>query len=863
MATGIKLRGQLTKRCVLCLILVSRTYMVLPDEAPVEKTVPVAIAAQPLPQALAAFSDLTHLQLVYVSQLALGKVSHATPAGLSAYESLARLLEGTGLSFVALNGHTIKLFEPPRAAPVAAPVGAPNPGRESQASTAAGMASLEEVVVSARKRDEYLSAVPMSISVLSQQYMDAAGINNISGVAAVTTGVEYDFSSQYGPGILTNIAIRGISAEKNDVTTGIYIDDTPIQTPHTTFGNPFPVTFDLAQVEVLRGPQGVLFGRSAEGGAVRFITNEPSTTTDSELYRSEVSSTEHGGMSFEVGAAVGGPLIADLLGARVSAWYRDDGGYVNRVNPFTGATIDANANHSASEALRVGFAVEPSDSLRIIPSFSYQSVHLHDSPIFYATVAPEAGDLENGKLLRQPSVDSFTLGSVTVAARLGSGNLTAITSYFDRMATATVDTTNVAGISYFGGFGNPLGPAYPTSYADAIPTLLALHQIQMAEEVRLASANSAAPLTWLGGFFFSNLRQNSAQDTYEIAAPTNPGILTDGYSSTTEISAFGQVRWSFTPYLSLGAGMRFGWLHSEDDYYNGGFVNAGSVPFTEGSQHENLPPTPRFDLSYQPDSHNLFYVSVAKGFRSGGSNGRPPPHCGSSVDPAVFGPDSVWSFEVGAKNELLDHRVQINTSLYDINWNGIQENVQDACGHGFVANAGAARSSGFDLDADALLTDRLHLALAVGLVDVRYTRTVMTPNGQLIVERGTVVGGIPSVPAPWSGRLSARYEWPLARPATAYVRVEDIAHSHNPGPFSELDPKDISYDPQLRADPATNVLNLQLGLIWSRFDVRLFVNNALNALPLLQRDADAPGSALEYAYTLRPRTVGVAGTGSF
>jgi iron complex outermembrane recepter protein len=859
MATGIKLRGQLTKRCVLCLILVSRAYTVLPDEAPAEKTLPVAIAAQPLPQALAVFSDLTHLQLVYVSQLALGKVSHATPAGLSASATLARLLEGTGLNFVALNGRTIKLFEPPRVASAAAPI----PGRELQASTPVSTASLEEVVVSATKRDEYLSAVPMSISVLSEQYMDAAGINDISGVAAATTGVEYDFSSQYGPGILTNIAIRGISAEKNDVTTGIYIDDTPIQMPHTTFGNPYPVTFDLAQVEVLRGPQGVLFGRSAEGGAVRFITSEPSTTTVSDLYRSQVSSTDDGSTSFEVGTAVGGPLIDDLLGARVSVWYRNDGGYVNRVDPFTGATIDANANHSASEALRVGFAVEPNDSLRIIPSFSYQSVRLHDTPIFYVTGTPEAGDLENGKLLRQPSVDSFTLGSVTVVARLGSANLTAITSYFDRTASATVDTTNAAGVSYFGGFGNPLGPAYPTSYADAIPTLLALHQIQVSEEVRLASTNSAAPLTWLGGLFFSNLRQNLAQDTYEIAAPTNPGILTDGYSSTTEISAFGQVRWSFTPYLSLGAGMRFGWLHSQDQYHNGGFVNAGSVPFTESSHHENLPPTPRFDLSYQPDSHNLFYVSAAKGFRSGGSNGVPPPHCGSTVDPAVFAPDSVWSFEVGAKNELLDRRMQINTSLYDIYWNGIQEDVADACGNGFTANAGAARSSGFDLDAQTLLTDRLQVALAVGLVDVRYTRTVMIPSGLVIVDRGTVVGGVPSVPAPWSGRLSARYEWPLGRPATAYVRAEDIAHSHNPGPFSELDPKDINYDPQLRADPATNLLNLQLGLLWSRFDVRLFVNNALNALPVLQRDADAPGSALQYAYTFRPRTVGVAATGSF
>ena len=853
--------GHLTSLCALCLLLVNRTFALATDDAPPERAMPMAITAQPLPQALAAFSASTHLQLVYVSQLALGKVSQAVPAGLPATTSLSHLLEGTGVDFLFLNDRTVKLFEQPRAARAPAPT--PSPGRESTGSGPAAAESLDEVVVSAMKRDEILSSVPMSITVLSPEDLDASGIEGITGIAAVTTGIEYDFSSQYGPGILSNIAIRGISADKGDATTGIYIDDTPIQTPHTVFGNAYPVTFDLAQVEVLRGPQGVLFGRGAEGGAIRFITNEPSTTTVTQLYRSEVSTTDHGGTNVEIGAAAGGPLVAGVVGARVSAWYRNDGGYVNRIDPLTGAVVDADANRSVSRAFRLSVVFEPNDALRIMPSFSHQSINLHDTPAFYAEPpSTRAGIPDNGKLLRQPAVEGLNVGSLTVVDRLGTANLTAITSYVDRNATATVDTTNVAGIVYFGGFGNPLGPAFPTSYADAVPTLLTLHQIQLSQEVRLASMDSAARIKWLGGFFYSKLRQDSAQDTYLIAAPEEPGILNDQYNTIAEASAFGQTRWSLNSYWNLGAGVRVGWLDSHGSTHATGFANAGAAPSSQINEHERLPPTPRFDLSYQPDSRNLFYAAIAKGFRAGGSGGQVV-RCGSTSTPSDFAPDSVWSFEVGAKNQLFDRRLHLDASLFDIHWNGIQERVQDSCGNSFTTNAGAARSTGFDLGADALMTDRFQMAAAVGYLDVRYTRTLRTADGQIIVERGTVVGGVPSVPSPWSGTVSARYEWPLAGITAAYLRAEEIVHSHNPGPFSELETKSPSYDPRLTADPATYLLNLQLGLTRPGVNVRIFVNNVTNAQPMLQSYADAPGSALVYAYTLRPRTVGLMGNWTF
>jgi iron complex outermembrane recepter protein len=830
-------------RLSLPLLLIAR--FVQAHATPGTEPLPAPISAQPLPQALAAFAELSHLQLVYVSQITTGKMSHAVSPGSTNRKSLLRLLQGTGLSFLFLDERTVKIFE----------------RRQSDSENRTDSPpALQEVLVTATKRSEMLSMVPMSISVLSEANMDTAGIQDMGGVAAVMTGIEFDSSSQYGPGILTNLAIRGISAEKGDATTGIYIDDTPIQSASSTFGNAYPLAFDLAQVEVLRGPQGVLFGRNAEGGAIRFVTKEPSTTTTGLLYRTEFSSTERGGFGYEVGAAGGAPIMEGTLGARASVWYRHDGGYIDHIDPLTGAILSANANQAGSEAVRLALAFEPNDALRIVPSVSYQSVKLNDTPNFYVDASRPAGDsLQNGKLLRQPSVDSFTLGSIKLTQRMPGVTLTSISSFFDRAASATVDTTNAAGAIYYGGYGNPLGPAYPSSYANAVPSLVSIHQIDWSEEVRLTSASPAARLTWLAGLFFSKRRGNIFQDTYAIVAPTVPGILSDEDDSSTEISAFGQARWAFTTRLSLGAGMRIGRFRTDGIQRNAGFANMSASPNTTTSGHEHLPPTPRFDLTYQWDSSNFFYASLAKGFRSGGINGTLLEACTGNHYRKTFAPDSVLSFEVGAKNQLFNHRLQLNVSVYDTHWNDIQEHVDDACTNGFTTNVGAARSTGFDLDAEALLIDRLRVSLAVGMVDVRYTRTVANADQTLIVERGTQVGGVPSVPAPWSGTVSARYEWPLGT-QMAYVRIENTVHSHSPGPFSEWNPRNVNYAPQLRADPATDMLNLNMGLHRSCADLRFFMTNVLNRHPLLQSSTDTNGSSLTYSYTFRPRTVGVAGS---
>jgi len=233
---------------------------------------------------------------------------------------------------------------------------------------------LQEITVTATRREEGLSKVPISVSAYTQETMDIKGIRDFADIARFTPGVTIDANQT------NSISIRGISSSGGAGTTGIYIDDTPIQIRALGF-NPddtLPKTFDLDRVEVLRGPQGTLFGAGSEGGTVRYITTQPSLTQFTSYARSEVSYTEGGAASYEAGLAMGGPIINDTVGFRVSAWYRRDGGWIDQVDPTTLQTIDTNANHTESTAVRAALTWAPNSAVKITPSFFWQDGRRND-----------------------------------------------------------------------------------------------------------------------------------------------------------------------------------------------------------------------------------------------------------------------------------------------------------------------------------------------------------------------------------------------------------------------------------------------------------------------------------------------------
>ena len=452
------------------------------------------IPPQPLAEALAAYARQTGLQLVFVSEIARGKTSKGAPAGLTQDAALTRLLDGTGLRFEFLNERSVRiLVAKPELPPAPAPPHEEHRGGES-------LTTIQEIIVTAAQRDELQNRVPISMAVWTPQAIEASGAKYFATLADLTPGVEFDAYPDYSAGIETNVAIRGVNS-KDGSTTAIYIDDTPIPTdPASSFGREYPMLFDLERVEVLRGPQGVLLGEGAEGGAVRFITVQPSLTNYSGFANSEFSETARAAPSYEVGAAVGGPLTRDVLGFRLGAWLQRDGGFVDRVDPYTDTIVDKNANWVRSEAANAAVTIAPSESLQITPSFRYQSTDVHDTSAFFLSLSdPAHGVLRNGSGLTQYYSDRFTLVSLKAAAALGPADLGSVTAYIQRHASALEDNATLDGLNQ-------------TGYANAKADPVWLDQTVLSQELRLASSDRTARLSWIVGASYVHAHYEESQD---------------------------------------------------------------------------------------------------------------------------------------------------------------------------------------------------------------------------------------------------------------------------------------------------------------------------------------------------------------
>jgi len=335
-------------------------------------------------------------------------------------------------------------------------------GAQAQAQTATTTAvapsdasgGLEEIVVTATRRSEEMSKVPISVTAMTQDDMDVRGIKDFQDIARFTPGVSIDNSG-------TNaISIRGISSSGGAGTTGIYLDDTPIQMRAVGF-NPddtLPKTFDLDRVEVLRGPQGTLFGAGSEGGTVRYIMTPASVTGESTYMRAEVSETEDGAPSYELGIAHGMTLIDGVLGIRASAWGRFDGGWINRVDPSTGLTTEQNSNYSDSQQFRLAALWKPSEHLSISPSFVYQNNLKHDEDTYWPAYSnPSAGVYNNATPERMPVPDRYWIPALKIDYQLQNSEIISNSSFYQRRELTAYQGT-VYDLAYYeslGWYNNP------------------------------------------------------------------------------------------------------------------------------------------------------------------------------------------------------------------------------------------------------------------------------------------------------------------------------------------------------------------------------------------------------------------------
>jgi outer membrane receptor protein involved in Fe transport len=755
-------------------------------------------------------------------------------------------------------------------------------------STEVGGSTLQEVVVTAERRTERLQDVPASVGVFTQEALDAQAIRGIDDLTRLSPGVTFLRNGAYtsSSGAASDVAIRGIDSIAGAATTGIYIDDTPIQTRHInlTSQNGYPALFDVERVEVLRGPQGTLFGAGAEGGAVRFISPDPGLASSSGYFMSELAETANGDPSYEVGAAAGGPIIDDKLGFRVSASFRHDGGWVNRVDFATGDVIDPRSNWEQTSTLRAALTFAVTDQLSITPSLYYQEQDLNDTEYYWKELSnPSANEFNNGNVIPSPDMDKLYLPALKITWNLGTARLISNTSYFSRNQWSTTDATMLDRSIYLFNATYPAFP-YPPPGVTA-PEYNSDKQNNFVQEVRLESTTADSRLNWVVGVFYEHARENTSVSVVDPSLPSefaaaygvswNTAIgplLPGGYLLQTpyafavdkQLAGYGQLDWKLLDSLKLTAGVRVSNADSSGAQYSAGPEIGPAPAFAAGSTTQH-PVTPKFGLSYQPSRDELYYATAAKGFRIGGVNGPLSTLCAGNLEqlsissaPKTYQSDSAWSYEIGAKDSFLNQRLQVNASAFYIKWSNIQNTVYlPDCGFSFVANLGDVTSKGADVEILARPTNDLNLQLTASYTDARYNDAVYAAPGAT----STLAGKGDYLPvAPWTVVASTEYKIPLQRAHGPYVRVDYQFSAAYKSPLVFQDPSTISYDPAPFYQDQAKSLSARAGLRWSGFDVSLFGTNLTNTHPVLFDSRYYPPLPLFFDASWRPRTVGVTAT---
>jgi len=757
------------------------------------------------------------------------------------------------------------------------------PLESAAADVAAIPDQLPEIVVTAQKRVEDLQRVPISVSVFDTASFDQLGIEDLSGVANMAPGVDYQVT---GPKNL--LSIRGIYSGGGAATTAIYLDDVPVQLRVGIvglIGATLPAVFDLDRVEVLRGPQGTLFGSSAEGGAIRFITPEPSLTQFGGYARADVGYTDNGAPSYEAGGALGGPIVSDEIGFRVSAWHRIDGGYVDHISAIPGGYVDSNSNWRDSDVLRAALSFAPGDSLKITPSFYYQHIYTHDSSGFepaessqsvdpfvaqWGVLNPQysnigAGRFVNPQLEQVPSTDSFYLPALKAALDLAGIELISDTGYLYRNSTTNEDFTTATPEAF--------GLAWPLVAAAADHNIINTTQNVITEDLRIQNADANLPLQWTLGFSFVDSRERNYNPEISPYLPTlvpgtvllpgNLSYIGDERSADKQLAIYGQATYKIATWVSVTAGARVAHDSNEYSIYQTGPF-AGGTSFVSGEQGQTVK-DPKIGVNFQLDDDNLLYVSAAKGDRVGGINA-PFPLTGACLSllnqiglngiPPTFEADSLWSYEVGSKNRLFNGRLVLQASAFHIDWSNVQQAVSlppNLCPETFTSNLGKATSNGADLQVTALIGAGLELGLSAGYTDAKDSQS-LGPSTLQYVTSGQQLNPYAT---PWTVVPSAEYSFMLAHRYKAYLRVDDEFHSRNPGPFAQQFANNISVDPSFVANPSTNVLNAHLGANWNGWDTSIYALNLLNSHPLLYNTALENAQFVGPTYTIRPLTVGV------
>lgn len=717
--------------------------------------------------------------------------------------------------------------------------------------------TLQEVVVTAEKRAEPLQKVPEAVSAVTGAALQDMGAQSLTGYARTVPGLTF---TDLGNG-RQKLSLRGLNSTIGSDTVGYYIGEIPIESTHggsynisSYGGGPVnPYLLDIDRIEVLRGPQGTLYGSGSMGGTIKLVPKEPNLTTFEGSVGAGAQVTEGEG-----GASPGGdadlvlnvPIVANLAAVRAVFWGRDLGGFIDRTYGYAGnfgsstplprGTV-SNLPDEHTWGLRAIGLVQPIERLKISAMVYLQNQHFNGFQDITGGATNPDDRLQQVLIsnVAEPQTNRFSLYGLTVSYDFDRFELLSATGYSTSRSQVDEEGTSATVLLPIL-FGVSSTPATP--FPNVADVNFNVHTF--TEEARLSTTERIFGFDALLGVFYSSSGQtesfywsspqyNAVEAGNDPASPLYaPGNNIFGDSvqaSQRQTAEFGQLTYHVTDALRVTLGLRHFEIPNASTLIEDGLF-AGNTTVVSPVSASSVGTVHKANISYNITPNHLAYIQYSEGFRPGFGNGIPPAFCNAPPSARQVNPDSIKQYELGAKTQWLDRRLTVNADVYRIDWSGIQQVVLEPCGFGYTANSGDAVIKGAEFEVSDQLTKRISAGLSGSYIRARLQQNSPADvclSTASCAAAGDQVEGVPN----WQYAIFGQTTFPIAEGYGGFARLD---YQYTGGSFGEyvrqvstdglpLGPIDPTYEIQ-----PLRLLNLKVGVRHESLQLSLEASNLLN-----------------------------------
>ncbi|HTK36382.1 MAG TPA: TonB-dependent receptor [Caulobacteraceae bacterium] len=716
---------------------------------------------------------------------------------------------------------------------------------------------VQDIVVTSLRRSTVLQQTPISVVAVTEKNISEMGATNLPDYFRQVPNLNLTQGGLGG----ARISIRGINSA-GEATVGLYYDETPITGPSGTTQDPGGGSadlnlFDVARVEVLRGPQGTLYGSSSMGGTLRLIFNKPNTHEWEMAAEGQASTMRNGSAGYFAKGMVNYPIAEDKLALRLVTFYEKRGGFVDNIRLGT-----KDVNDSKSVGARGLLTWTPTPDMNLTGTYLYQKTDADDQEGWY----PSLGEFNTDSRVKLPFNNTLNLFNLTYNWELPGVTLTATGSYYkyeilratDFTASYVPLLTSNAACQRFYSITASCTPAQQSTFATSLSGQFPIGGWQPGYlksrtlEVR-ASSRGNGPLTWTLGAYYEH-RNDYIDSNTSLANPLTGDfympLQNRAYrwvaTDVTQKAAFAEVSYNPVEPLTLTVGARrydYEKVTSGETPLGDRVFGGVSAPYSEAGANAKGWLT-KFNASYKFSSRIMGYVTAAQGFRPGGANNIPVLPQGL----VPYGADKLWNYEVGLKTSWLNGALVANLAAYQTDWTNIQTSARTADNaFSFITNAGAARVKGGELEVTARPARGFTLGAAAGYIDARLTEDQRNASVLVTATTGRAGDRLPSVPK-FNASMNATYTWPVFSGYDGLVRLDYAYTGQMQTTFRTTDPNFTTY-----GDYGT--VNLRIGIENGKRGIYLFAQNLTDIAGVTGASRTVGGPPV--VYSLPPRVIGV------